>query len=193
MSVKILGGRCKGFPLATPRTESTRPTSVLIRRKLYDWRQNLEGMVFIDLFAGSGAMGFEALSRGAEEVFLNDDHRLAFQILKENAKKLADSFKLDPSKITITGLEAMKWLSKELSHDSEQLNKAIIYLDPPYENHQLYFKVMEELRGRFFPGEIWLEADRLKGPKKDELTKAFESVNKTVEQGDHFVLVGKVI
>jgi 16S rRNA (guanine966-N2)-methyltransferase len=193
MSVKILGGLARGFPLATPRTETTRPTSVLVRRKLFDWRQSLEGEVFVDLFAGSGAMGFEALSRGADRVFLNDSHRIAFQTLKQNAEKLVGSFKLEPTSVNVTNLEGLRWLGKELGFELADTTNVVLYIDPPYADHELYFKVLEELTRLSFAGEIWLEADRLKGPAKEKLAEAFKSVNKTVEQGDHFVLVGKVI
>ena len=75
MTVKILGGVARGFPLALPRSDLTRPTSVLIKRKLFDWRQDLSGHTFIDLCAGSGAMGFEALSRSADKVVLVDSEK----------------------------------------------------------------------------------------------------------------------
>lgn len=193
MSVKILGGVARGYPLATPRTETTRPTSILIRRKLYDWRQSLEGEIFVDLFAGSGAMGFEALSRGASKVFLNDSHRVAFQTLKQNAEKIVSSFRFDPAQVKVTSLESVKWLGKELSYELTDQENTIIYVDPPYEQHELYFQVLEELKKQEFAGEIWLEADRLKGPAKERLIEAFKSVNKLVEQGDHFVIIGKVL
>lgn len=193
MSVKILGGVARGVPLATPKTESTRPTSVMIRRKLFDWRQNLEGHIFIDLFAGSGSMGFEALSRGASRIYLNDSHRLAFQALKQNATRISESFKFDPSAINISSMDAMKWLSREMNFNQLNSDEAILYLDPPYENHALYVQVLQELCLLKFAGEVWIEADRLKGPKREGLTQALKSIKKDVDQGDHFVLIGKVI
>lgn len=193
MSVKILGGLARGFPLATPKSETTRPTSVMIRRKLFDWRQSLEGYIFIDLFAGSGSMGFEALSRGASKIYLNDSHRSAFQTLKQNADKFLEAFRLDPSTINVSSMDAVKWLTRELNFHSINVEDVILYLDPPYETHALYGQVLQELGQMQFAGELWIEADRLKGPKREDLTKALKSINKTIDQGDHFVLVGKVI
>lgn len=191
--IKILGGVARGFPLATPRSETTRPTSVLIKRKLFDWRQNLEGYQFIDLCAGSGAMGFEALSRGAGKVALNDSMRGAFLTLKENQEKLLKGFKFDSASIVISNADAKNWVQKELQYQFPDTEDVILFMDPPYGEHQLYFDLLELLKELKFEGEIWLESDRLKGPKLDDLTGAFHSVIKTVIQGDHFVVVGKVL
>jgi 16S rRNA (guanine966-N2)-methyltransferase len=193
MSIKILGGLARGFVLISPQIDSTRPTSVMIRRKLFDWRQNLEGEIFIDLFAGSGAVGLEALSRGADKVLLNDSNRNAFNTLKRNAEKFLSAFKLDASLINLTAVDAVKWVGRELSFQVASSDEVIIFLDPPYENHALYWQVLDELRKAQFSGEIWLEADRLIGPPREQLNSAFKSVTKIIEQGDHFVMVGKLI
>jgi 16S rRNA (guanine966-N2)-methyltransferase len=193
MSVKILGGVSRGFTLATPRSDSTRPTSVLIRRKLFDWRQHMDDFIFVDLCSGSGAMGLEALSRGSQKVFLNDSARPSFLTLKDNKEKIEKAFKYDPSMIKVTNLDARIWITKELAYELPETENVILFLDPPYENHALYFDILKSLSEAQFQGEIWLEADRLKGPPKDKLTGAFHSIIKTVEQGDHFVVVGKVV
>lgn len=193
MSVKILGGACRGFSLATPRSDSTRPTSVLIRRKLFDWRQHMDDFIFVDLFSGSGAMGLEALSRGSQKVFLNDSMRPAFLTLKDNKARIEKAFNIDPSMIKVTSLDAKNWVLKELPYELPDTENVIVFIDPPYESHNLYFEVLNQLKEMQYQGEVWLEADRLVGPPKDKLTGAFHSIIKTVEQGDHFVLVGKVV
>jgi hypothetical protein len=48
MSVKILGGKARGYPLATPKSDATRPTSIMIRRKIFDWRQHMDDYYFVD-------------------------------------------------------------------------------------------------------------------------------------------------
>ncbi|HXH32294.1 MAG TPA: RsmD family RNA methyltransferase [Bacteriovoracaceae bacterium] len=193
MSIKILGGVAKGFPLATPRLESTRPTSVMIKRKLFDWRQHLDGYVFIDLFAGSGAMGFEALSRGASKVYVNDSMKGAFLTLKDNKASLEKSFKFDPSVIKVTNQDAKIWLQKEMKYELPETQDCILYLDPPYENHSLYTEIFKILKEGHYLGEVWVESERLKGLKLDQVTPAFCTITKTVEKGDHFVVVGKVV
>jgi 16S rRNA (guanine966-N2)-methyltransferase len=193
MSLKILGGMAKSYPLATPRVETTRPTAVMIKRKLFDWRQHLDDHVFVDLCAGSGAMGFEALSRGARRVFLNELTRPAFHILKDNKANLERAFGFEPSQITVTNLDVKAWVQRELTYQLPDTVAAFFYRDPPYENHALFTDVLRLLREAGFRGELWLESDRLKGPKRDDLTGAFQTVIKTVEQGDHFVVVGKLV
>lgn len=193
MSIKIIGGHFRGFPLATPRAITTRPTSVLVKRKLFDWYQNLEGITFIDLCAGSGGMGFEALSRGADKVILNDSQRGAFLTLKDNKAELMRAFKVADEKISLTNLDAKVWAEKELNYQVSDAENTILYIDPPYESHQLYFQILQSLTKLQFQGDIWLESDRLKGPALIDITKAFCSVAKVIEQGDHFVVVGKVL
>jgi 16S rRNA (guanine966-N2)-methyltransferase len=193
MSIKILGGVARGYPLATPKSDSTRPTSVLIKRKLFDWRQHLDDYFFIDLCAGSGAMGLEALSRGAQKVCLNDSQKPAFLTLKQNKANLEKAFSFDPSMIKVTNLDLKNWITKELSFEFSETENVILFLDPPYENHELYREAFRLLKEQDFRGEVWVESDRLKGPKLSEVTGAFRSVIKTVEQGDHFVVVGKLV
>jgi 16S rRNA (guanine966-N2)-methyltransferase len=193
MSLKILGGIARGYPLATPKVETTRPTAVLIKRKLFDWRQRLDDHVFVDLCAGSGAMGFEALSRGARRVFLNELLKPAFHTLKDNKANLERAFGFEPEQITVTNLDAKAWVPRELTYHLSDTEPAILYFDPPYENHALYADVLRLLTEAGYRGELWLESDRLKGPAKVALTGAFRSVIKTVEQGDHFVVVGKLV
>ena len=190
--IKILGGVARGFPLVTPQGDSTRPTSVMVRRKLFDWRQNLEGYRFIDLFSGSGSVGFEALSRGAEQIHLNDSNRQAFYALKQNQEKICKAFSFAKDSIVIGQYDAKIWLQKEFKYSFSTSSDVILYLDHPYELHKLYFDVIELLKNLKFEGELWLESDRLKGPKKEELVGLFCSVVKVIEQGDHFVVVGKL-
>lgn len=193
MGLKIHSGIARGFPLAMPRSDSTRPTSALIKRKLFDWRQNLEGFIFIDLCAGSGAVGFEALSRGAEKVFVNDSMKGAFLTLKQNAEALITKFSFDAASIKITNKDAKDWAQKELKFELTDTEDCILFFDPPYENHALYDDILKALKDNAFAGEVWVESDRLMGPTREKLTGAFCSVIKVVEQGDHFVVVGKLV
>jgi len=192
MSIKILGGAARGYPLAIPRTNS-RPTAVMIKRKLFDWRQRMDGHVFIDLCAGSGGMGFEALSRGADKVFLNDSMRGAFLTLKENKEGLVEAFDFDPESIVLHSMDAKNWVDRELKFQLDDSENAILYLDPPFEDHALYREILTKLKTLGFKGELWVESDRLKGMKVAEVSGFFCSIIKTIEQGDLFVVVGKLV
>lgn len=190
MSVKILGGVARGFPLALPRSDLTRPTSVMIKRKLFDWRQDLGGHVFIDLCAGSGAMGFEALSRGAEKVVLVDSDKYAFLTMKKNRDELVQKFKFPESQIQLSQTDAKKFIEREIAYFGDN---AILFFDPPYADHALYTTGLLTLKDKGFRGEVWVETDRLTGPDREKITQAFHSIIKIVEQGDHFVVVGNLI
>lgn len=193
MSVKILGGMARGYPLATPKSDTTKPTSVLIKRKLFDWRQHMDEYVFVDLCAGSGAMGYEALSRGSQKVLLNDSMKGAFLTMKDNKANLEKAFRFDPGMTKVTNLDVKNWIARELPYELPDTENVILFFDPPYENHALYFEVLKLLKEANFKGEVWVEGDRLKSPKIDAVTGVFHSVIKTVEQGDHFVVVGKLV
>lgn len=192
MAVKIIGGELRGFILETPKTETTRPTSVMVRRKLYDWRQHWDDYFFVDLCAGSGSMAFEALSRGAEKVYCNDSARGAFLTLKNNKEKLEKGFGLE-GRIKISSIDATMWVQKELNFEIPDTENCVIFLDPPYDDHPLYFGVIKILTEQGFKGEVWVESDVFKGPKKDALTSLFKSIIKIVEHSDHFVVVGKLV
>jgi 16S rRNA (guanine966-N2)-methyltransferase len=193
MSIRVLGGFAKNFLLVTPKTDTTRPTSVLLRRRLFDWRQNLEGYQFVDLFAGSGAMGIEALSRGAECVFLNDSNKLAFKSISLNCEKIKSSYKIDSSIIDLSQLDGLLWVKRNLVGLSDFFTEMILYIDPPYEKHQLYYDLFNELKMIGYSGEVWVESDKLKGVSEDQLAGNFKKINKRFYQGDHFVLVGNLL
>src|SRR5476649_101841 len=86
MSLSLTGGRFKGAVLRTPTgTDLTRPTSGKVRQALFNILQDrIEDSTFVDLYAGSGAVGFEALSRGCGRVVLVENHPAAFKILELN-------------------------------------------------------------------------------------------------------------
>lgn len=164
----------------------------MLKRKLFDWRQDLSGFAFADICAGSGAMGFEALSRGASRIILNDQDRGAFQTLRKNQTDLAEKFSFPKESIHLTQLDARKWMLKEFGF-AGFTEESILYIDPPYRDHDLYAELLQELRERGFPGEVWIESDHKIGASLVVLTGAIHSVIKTVEHGDHFVLVGKMV
>lgn len=176
-----------------PRADTTRPTSVMIKRKLFDWRQHMDDYLFVDLCAGSGSMGLEALSRGAQKVFLNDSVKGAFLTLKDNKANIEKAFKFEPEMVKVTNLDAKNWILKELPYELPDTENVILFFDPPYENHTLYSEILRLLKEANFKGEVWVESDRLMGPKIDVLSGAFHSVIKKIEQGDHFVVVGKLV
>lgn len=147
MSLHILGGRWKGRTLKAPPTDRTRPTQSILRQSVFNICQwQVPNARFLDLFAGSGAMGLEALSRGAREAVFIEQDRSALQSIRENIASLGakDSCSILASDV----FRAFDVLAKK----GEPFD--IVYIDPPYElGHPAMIQIL-----------ILLEKERLIGP-----------------------------
>jgi 16S rRNA (guanine966-N2)-methyltransferase len=86
--VRVIAGRLRGRPLRAPRGSATRPTSDRVRESLFALLGDLTGACVADLYAGSGALGIEALSRGAEHVVFVDAAGSAIQCIRDNVERL---------------------------------------------------------------------------------------------------------
>ena len=121
---RIIAGVARGRRIQTPRGGATRPTSDRVREALFgslDARGALEGAVVLDLFAGSGALGLEAASRGAEQVVLVDNAREAVAVARSNAAALG----LDG--VRVVQAPVLRYLS------GQDVPRAdLVLLDPPY-------------------------------------------------------------
>ncbi len=122
--MRIVGGEYKGRTLVEFKGEEVRPTADKVRESLYNILQNrIYGSRFLDLFAGTGAMGIEALSRGAREAVFNDSSKKSLEIVKKNLEKL----KVDKP-YSILNFDARRFL--EINDKPFD----IIYIDPPYKS-----------------------------------------------------------
>lgn len=186
MSIKILGGVAKGFSLAAPKSSNTRPTSALLKRRLFDSIQSFENDIFIDLCAGTGSIGLEALSRGAVRVELIESDKKAFHLLKSNLQDMQKKYPADYGDIKARCLTFEKWLVK---YDFENTKKLRHYLffDPPYEKQSLYeifFKLISEKK--MLNTVVIVEACQQKTMKLEEFTEKFGKPTKVVNQGTSF-------
>lgn len=86
--MRIIAGRAKGRRLKSPPGREVRPTTDRIRESLFSMLGDLEGAVFVDAFAGSGALGLEAMSRGAKRGYFFDTSRRAIATVRENATRV---------------------------------------------------------------------------------------------------------
>ena len=119
--LQIIGGTLKRKKLKSPTGLTTRPTSSRLREALFNICQSeIEGARFLDLFAGSGSMGIEALSRGAKMALFVDHDRASIQCIRSNLKDLG---LIESSRVVMGDVIAM--LPKLGSFD-------LIYVDPPY-------------------------------------------------------------
>ncbi len=138
MSLRIIGGKFRNRLLKSPKGEQTRPTTAIIRKAVFDICQfEIQDANFLDVFAGSGLMGIEALSRGADKATFIDIDRYAIRCIHENINIL----QLDRQANIISG-DALTAL--------ERLNKGraqfqLIYVDPPYRQKTLNEQILHFL------------------------------------------------
>lgn len=124
MSPKITGGALGSRKLKSPKGMNVRPTPGRVKESLFSiLMQRVEGAAFLDLFAGTGAIGFEAASRGASRVVSVESHRETAQAIEEAAQSLGVG-----DRVTVVGAPAERALYRiEGPYD-------LVYLDPPYAN-----------------------------------------------------------
>jgi len=120
--VHIIAGQLKGSKLPVLDKHGLRPTSNRVRETVFNWLQNsIQGKRVLDLFAGSGALGFEAASRLAKQVVLLENDAATAQQLREN------TVRLKTDSVLIIQADSLKWLA-----DSQSSPFDIVFLDPPY-------------------------------------------------------------
>jgi 16S rRNA (guanine966-N2)-methyltransferase len=124
--IRIIGGMWRGRLLKVPNVPDLRPTPNRIRETVFNWLQpHIQGAYCLDLFAGSGALGFEALSRGAANVVMIDQAATAVTLLREAAKMLQTD-NADIYQATVP---------EHLPRPAHLFN--IVFLDPPFQHNLL--------------------------------------------------------
>lgn len=195
MSIKILGGFARGQLLDVPKGDLIRPTSIMLRRRIFDFYQDLSDVTFVDLCAGSGAMAFEAWSRGSKRVFLNEVNRHVLKVLEENRESLL--IRNDHKKtgeIHCSYFPAEKWI-KNFKTTYEKFTPAekeetVIFLDPPYSEKNIYTDIIKFLKEEsWYFGQLWIESDPKKGLSQEAISAMGLTAAKVYEQGDNFIFV----
>jgi 16S rRNA (guanine966-N2)-methyltransferase len=132
--VRIIGGTWRSRILRFPDVAGLRPTPDRVRETLFNWLgQNLDGLSCLDLFAGSGALGFEAASRHARSVTMIERDKSAFDALRANAKTLgADG--LNPG-LHLLAADALEWICAP--QRPEEPGYDVVFVDPPYQSELL--------------------------------------------------------
>ena len=124
--VRIIGGELRSRMISFPDAEGLRPTPDRVRETLFNWLgQTLYGRTCLDLFAGSGAMGFEAASRGAERVVMVERNPAVLRALQDNVKKLGCA------NVFVQGQDGLEFVSR----DEQRYD--VIFLDPPFQSNHL--------------------------------------------------------
>jgi 16S rRNA (guanine966-N2)-methyltransferase len=124
--VRIVGGEWRGRRIAVPARAGVRPTPDRVRETLFNWLgQRLDGAACLDLFAGSGALGFEAASRGAARVVMVEADRGVAAALGRSREQLA------AAAVEIVAGDALEFLAR----GGERFD--VVFLDPPFRQNAL--------------------------------------------------------
>ena len=125
--MRIIAGKYRGRKLKSPPSLQTRPTSDRLRETLFNiLAPRIKGARFLDLCAGSGAVGIEALSRGAAHATFVDQSRRMCALIEANL----DELKVDEDVIEVLGREVAEFLLRHEKKGTEPFD--IVYFDPPY-------------------------------------------------------------
>jgi 16S rRNA (guanine966-N2)-methyltransferase len=158
--IRIIAGEYRGRRIAVPDRPGLRPTPDRVRETLFNWLgQSLDGRSCLDLFAGSGALGFEAASRGAVRVVMVEQDKKAFGVL-ERSKEL-----MGARRVELVLDDAFAYLKRTRDRFD------VVFLDPPFGQNALpaVFRQLKPLPGMlayveahepFAAGAGWQELKR---------------------------------
>lgn len=177
--MRIATGELKRQPLRVPKTKFIRPTREIVRKAIFDVLGDfVKDKDVLDLFSGSGALGFEALSNGANSVTFVDKNRLALQVIRQNIAHLG--LKVKSKVIPYDVHTALNILKKR------KLQFQLILADPPY-CHKLAKKCLLELSNYDILHPLAIMV--IEHYKKDELVKLTDKLKlwQLKKYGDTFV------
>ena len=175
MNIRLISGIFKNHKIISPNSRQTHPMSERARNAIFNSiQQEIQDAEVLDAFAGTGALGLEAISRGAKKVIFIEKNRLAQKILSENMKIVEKNEKAGEVKLIRSSVSS--WLNSSGSRLErgdllENLTFDVIFADPPYYDPQ--FSTIKKLSKRLKSGGILI----LSKPKEIE---NFEMENLTL-------------
>ncbi|HKO36130.1 MAG TPA: 16S rRNA (guanine(966)-N(2))-methyltransferase RsmD [Pyrinomonadaceae bacterium] len=189
--MRVISGKYRGRQLKGPPSAQTRPTSDRLRETLFNvLAPRIEGARFLDLCAGTGAVGIEALSRGAEHVTFVDKSRKMCGLIEANL----DALKIESENVDVVGADATACLKKFAKQIKPSLTAGlmprlpgpfdIIFFDPPYAgDYEAVLSFVSEYRAPLLSDEGIVVVEHY---KKKELPAEFGSLKcyRTLKQGD---------
>ncbi|TAM78749.1 MAG: 16S rRNA (guanine(966)-N(2))-methyltransferase RsmD [Acidobacteria bacterium] len=175
--MRIISGHNRGQRIQTLKGMQLRPTSDQMRETLFDIiGPSIRGSTFLDAYAGSGAVGLEALSRGAKEVVFVEHHRAAIDLIRRNLAglKVEDGFYVMNTRV-LTALERL---------DEEGAIFDFVFLDPPYGETREYHQVLRQLgRSRLLTPASFVIAEHSRHYFLEEKYNRLERT-RTIRHGD---------
>jgi 16S rRNA (guanine966-N2)-methyltransferase len=175
--MRVIAGKFGSRSLKGPRGQALRPTSDRLRETLFNIvGAAVEDSVFVDAYAGTGAVGIEALSRGAKRAVFIEKHRTAVALIRKNLAVLG--IEQDAEVLPTDAVKGLAWLANEGTRAD------FIFLDPPYADVNEYARVLEFLGtlSLLAPGGrviVEHEKRRMLAEKMGQLVRV-----RIVEQGD---------
>jgi 16S rRNA (guanine966-N2)-methyltransferase len=175
--VRVVAGKFGSRTLKGPRGQAMRPTSDRLRETLFNiLGAAVEDSVFVDAYAGTGAVGIEALSRGAKRAVFIEKHRAAVALIRKNLALLG--IEQDAEVLPVDAIKGLAWLAKG------GVRANFVFVDPPYGDATEYAHVLELLDKSTLLAQgsrVIIEHDRRQNLKEraGNLTRI-----RTVEQGD---------
>jgi 16S rRNA (guanine966-N2)-methyltransferase len=137
--MRVIAGKFRSRQLKSLKGMALRPTSDRLRETLFNvLADRVAGSWFVDAFAGTGAVGIEALSRGARHVVFIEKHFPAAGLIKKNLKSL--EVKTGARVLTVDAVHGLEILAQE--NPGRELAPDIVFLDPPYDNVEDYDRIL---------------------------------------------------
>lgn len=177
--MRVIAGQFKSRVLKMPKVKTTRPTSQMVKKALFDTLGvKVSGSLFLELFAGGGGIGIEALSRGAGAVVLVDNNRSCIKTITENLKALNVEFNYrleltQSNKDTSVTVLAMP-VDKVIPLLVRKLQKFdLVFLDPPYHEDKLKNSLIKIDQYDILNPQCWVIAEHY---KKQELPQQLKTL-----------------
>ena len=182
--VRIIGGVWKRSPLPVPVSAGLRPTPSRVRETLFNWLgQDLSGWRVLDAFAGTGALGLEAASRGADEVYLLERNTTLVRALQ------ATQARLKATQVRVQQADALQWMNQSQRAGCFDL----VFIDPPFEAEIFAPALAAGARCVPVGGWLYLEGDRAFGDADAEVRDAGLRLHRHAQAGAvHFHLFQRV-
>ena len=179
--MRVLAGRLRRRVLEAPAGLATRPSSDRLRETLFNvLSPSMEGARFLDLYAGSGAVGIEAASRGATQVVLVERAAPALKVLRANLEKLGLRGEVRVEAVSVTAF------LRRGRPQSSAMQFEMVFLDPPYDAGEEYAVTLGLLGGEsnelLAPGALVIAEHRRKEKLEDRYGTLARS--RLLEQGD---------
>lgn len=177
--MRIIAGKYRGRKLKSPPSPQTRPTSDRLRETLFNvLAPRIEGARFLDLCAGTGAVGIEALSRGAEHVTFVDQSRRMCGLIEVNTSAL----EIPEKEFEVENVDASEYLRRHAKKERDPFD--IIFFDPPYaEDYEAVLSFIAEHQPQLLSDEGIVIVEH---HKKKDLPDEFGPLKcyRTLKQGD---------